>query len=75
MRDKATPDEIARAVRGACAVAEIRISGDRALVRKQFDGEAFGERLLWQTYYFLRRDPDRWRITGFVGYLPYEPVP
>jgi hypothetical protein len=70
MGRKGDPADIAREIRGACRVAEVRINGDRALVRKQFDGVAMGDRLLWQTYYFLRRAGERWLITGFVGYLP-----
>lgn len=74
MRAIAPSEQIAAEIRGACRIAEVKVNGDRALVRKQFDGVAVGRRLLWETYYFLRRDPDRWRITGFVGYLPYQPA-
>ena len=56
-------------------IASVEIKADRALVRKEFDGfvgsGTDAERLLWRTYYFLHRAP-RWRITGFVGYLPFE---
>lgn len=55
-------------------IAGIEVVGQWALVRKEFDGWAGSAdnrtRLLWRTYYFLRRE-GRWRITGFVGYLPY----
>ena len=30
------------------------------------------DRLNWQTLYFCRNDGDRWRITGFVGYMKYR---
>jgi hypothetical protein len=52
------------------------LAGDRAVARKKFDGaiaRADGgvERLNWQTLYFCRRARGRWRIAGFVGYLPH----
>jgi enamine deaminase RidA (YjgF/YER057c/UK114 family) len=58
---------------------DIEIAGDRAAAHKKFDGRA--ERmdgspiiLSWQSLYWLRRDDGRWRITGFLGYLP-NPMP
>ncbi|MFZ4681563.1 MAG: hypothetical protein ACOYMS_03590, partial [Terrimicrobiaceae bacterium] len=58
---------------------EIEITGSRAVAHKKFDGAAesiAGEpvRILWQTLYFLKKRDGRWRITGFVGYLP-NPMP
>ncbi|MCL7998106.1 hypothetical protein M8994_07610 [Brucella sp. 21LCYQ03] len=52
----------------------IDINGDVAVARKKFDGtiaKADGTRdiLNWQTLYFCRGDGERWRITGFVGYM------
>ncbi|MBA3765237.1 MAG: hypothetical protein H0X05_06980 [Actinobacteria bacterium] len=70
MRALGPPEQIVRELRGACEVTEVRVNGDRAVARKRFDGVAFGQVLLWETYYLLRRDGDRWLITGFVGYLP-----
>lgn len=54
----------------------IEIDGDAALVRKKFDGrlaKADGsfDRMNWQTLYICRRDGGRWKIAGFVGYLPH----
>ena len=54
----------------------IEIDGDAALVRKKFDGriaKADGsfDRMNWQTLYICRRDGARWKIAGFVGYLPH----
>lgn len=69
MRRRGEPTDIVREVRAACQVAEVRVNEDRAIARKRFDGHALGQRLLWETYYFLRRDGERWLITGFVGYL------
>jgi hypothetical protein len=60
----------------ASRLARIEIRGGWALVRKDFDGTVGPAsariELRWRTYYFLRRDSDRWRITGFVGYLPLD---
>ncbi|ODT69946.1 MAG: hypothetical protein ABS75_15065 [Pelagibacterium sp. SCN 63-23] len=60
----------------ATSLTEIEISGDRAVAHKKFDGEiarADGgvDRLNWQTLYFCRRVEGQWKLTGFVGYLPY----
>lgn len=60
----------------ATRLEEIEITGDAALVRKKFDGrlaKADGTfaRMNWQTLYICRRDAGRWKIAGFVGYLPY----
>jgi len=54
---------------------EIEIEGARAVAHKKFDGHSTSTtgspvRLLWQTLYFLRKVSSRWKITGFVGYLP-----
>lgn len=54
----------------------IEITGDTAMVRKKFDGrlaKADGsfDRMNWQTLYICRRDGGRWKIAGFVGYLPH----
>lgn len=59
----------------ATRLEEIEISGDRAVAHKKFDGsitKADGgiDRLLWQSLYFCRKQEGRWRISGFVGYLP-----
>ena len=55
----------------------IDIVGNRALARKKFfgtttlrNGKKF--RIAWQTHYWLRKRGRQWRITGFLGYLPYD---
>lgn len=57
-------------------LASVEVRGDRALVRKVFDGTITGPGgsvvVDWQTYYFLRRAGTRWLITGFAGYLPRD---
>lgn len=60
----------------ATRLEEIEITGDAALVHKKFDGRlalADGgfDRMNWQTLYICRRDAGRWKIAGFVGYLPH----
>ena len=52
----------------------IKITGDRALTHKKFDGEAkttSGERieLHFQSIFQLIRLNHEWKVAGFVGYL------
>ncbi len=54
----------------------IEITGEAAMVRKKFDGrlaKADGsfDRMNWQTLYICRKEDSRWKIAGFVGYLPH----
>jgi len=58
-------------------LTEIDISGPTALARKKFSGFIplkAGRRshLHWQTLYFLKKLEGEWRITGFLGYWPYQ---
>lgn len=60
----------------ATRLEEIEIDGDAALVRKKFDGrlaksDGSYDRMNWQTLYICRKDGGRWKIEGFVGYLPH----
>ena len=55
---------------------DIDIAGDRAVLHKKFDGtiaraDGTVQRLAWQTLYFCAKSGGRWRIAGFVGYLPH----
>lgn len=55
---------------------DIDISHERAVVHKKFDGtiaraDGSTDRLNWQTLYFCSYLDARWKITGFVGYLPH----
>jgi len=58
-----------------CRLEQIDIAGEIALAHKKFSGEVkckdgttiSGNR---QTLYRLRKREERWRITGFLGYLP-----
>ena len=63
----------------ATELTRIDINGDQALAHKKFNGrteavDAPDVVLKWQTLYRLRRRDTRWRITGFLGYLP-NPMP
>lgn len=66
-------DGIFRATR----LTDIDINGDVAVARKKFDGtirraDGSDDVLNWQTLYFCRKADDRWKITGFVGYMKYK---
>lgn len=63
----------------ACRLEEIDIAGDRAIARKKFNGKSrtlAGEDVVlrFQTLYQLIRIAGRWKISGFIGYLP-NPMP
>jgi hypothetical protein len=52
------------------------VEGDRAVLHKKFDGTIAKpggtlDILNWQTLYFCIRSEGRWKIAGFVGYLPH----
>lgn len=61
----------------ATTLRDIEIRGDRALLHKKFDGSVHTGSgavlpLVWQSLYHCRRKADgAWKITGFVGYLPF----
>lgn len=64
------------AIYHATRLETIEITGDAAMVRKKFDGgirraDGSVDRMNWQTLYICRRDDGRWKIAGFVGYLPH----
>ena len=61
----------------AVSMNQIDINGDVAVAHKKFDGtvklaDGGVDTLNWQTLYFCRKGSDRWRITGFVGYIKYR---
>lgn len=69
-------EDVEAGIHRATSLTEIEITGERAFAHKKFDGEiklANGgvDRLNWQTLYFLRKIGGEWKLTGFVGYLPY----
>lgn len=67
-------ESLADGVFRATNLGVIDINGDVAVARKKFDGtikkaDGTHDRLDWQTLYFCRRHGERWRITGFIGYM------
>ncbi|UYN99181.1 MAG: hypothetical protein KIT02_14825 [Devosia sp.] len=69
-------EDVESGIHRATSLTEIEITGERAIAHKKFDGEiklANGgvDRLNWQTLYFCRKVAGQWKLTGFVGYLPY----
>ena len=60
----------------ATSLVDIDINGSVAVLHKKFNGiikrgDGGADRLWWQTLYFCAKDAGRWRIAGFVGYMPY----
>lgn len=60
----------------ATNMRDIDIAGDRAVCHKKFDGvvkraDGGQDVLNWQTLYFCGRFSGVWKMTGFVGYMPY----
>jgi enamine deaminase RidA (YjgF/YER057c/UK114 family) len=69
-------DELEAGLREATTLRDIEIHDGNAIAHKKFDGtirrrDGGVVHLDWQTLYLCRRDPDRWRIRGFIGYLPH----
>lgn len=67
-------ESLADGVFRATNLGVIDINGDVAVARKKFDGtikkaDGTHDRLDWQTLYSCRRHGERWRITGFIGYM------
>jgi enamine deaminase RidA (YjgF/YER057c/UK114 family) len=72
---RAAPTAIRNGLIEATVLREIEITGDAALAHKKFDGaitlrDGDSERLSWQTLYHCSRVKGRWKVSGFVGYLP-----
>jgi hypothetical protein len=60
----------------ATRLAEIEIAGETGLAHKKFDGQVVMKDggidvLNWQSVYTLARIDGAWKLTGFIGYLPY----
>jgi hypothetical protein len=67
--------DLERALFALTSLRTIELVNDFAMARKKFDGAVLlrtGETVTmrWQTLYFCRRIDGRWRIAGFLGYLP-----
>ncbi|MCJ8323173.1 MAG: hypothetical protein HRU29_03755 [Rhizobiales bacterium] len=69
-------EDIRAAIHRVTSLTEIDINQHKALVTKKFNGQiklADGglDKLNWQTLYFCEKQAEEWKITGFIGYLPY----
>jgi hypothetical protein len=69
-------EDVEAGIHRATSLTEIEITDERAVAHKKFNGEirlsdGGVDRLNWQTLYFLRKVAGQWKLTGFVGYLPY----
>lgn len=68
--------DIRAAIHRITNLTEIDINQNKALATKKFNGKiklADGsvDKLNWQTLYFCEKQNNVWKITGFVGYMPY----
>ncbi|MCA0400925.1 MAG: hypothetical protein LCH38_08935 [Proteobacteria bacterium] len=64
------------AIYRATNLLHIDVTGDIAVAHKKFDGsiaKADGTKdvLNWQTLYFCRKAGGHWKLTGFIGYMPF----
>ncbi|MBB4276474.1 hypothetical protein [Rhizobium mongolense] len=61
----------------ATDMLDIRVEGHTATARKTFDdaialADGGSQRLNWQSVFFCAKDHGAWKITGFVGFLPFQ---
>jgi len=68
-------DDPREALFRATKLEAIEIRGESAILHKKFDGsitreDGVIEPIIWQTIYRMRKIDGRWKLTGFVGYLP-----
>ena len=68
-------EPLANGIHRATTLKRIDIKGKTAIAHKVFDGiikvaNGADDILAWRTLYFCRHDGKRWKISGFVGYLP-----
>lgn len=76
MRERIGPEPLYDGLHRATTLRDIEISGDAAIAHKKFLGQLSARDgssvpLQWQTVYNCRRVGGAWKISGFVGYLPY----
>ncbi|PCI88428.1 MAG: hypothetical protein COB24_02725 [Hyphomicrobiales bacterium] len=69
-------EDIRQAIHKLTNLTDIDINQHKAIACKKFHGtikKADGsvDQLNWQTLYFCEKVADKWKITGFAGYLPY----
>lgn len=75
-RSKVQVDNLRKSVIEATNMDDIEVQGDSALLHKKFQGQIVTDDgevipMQWQTLYQCKRVDSRWKIAGFVGYLPY----
>jgi hypothetical protein len=63
----------------ATTLRDIEVTGDRAVAHKKFDGriariDGGADVIDWQTLYLCSRIDGAWKIIGFLGYLPTNPM-
>ena len=69
-------EDVGNAIHRATTLSRIDITGDIALAHKLFDGsiskrDGTADVLHWRTIYFCRRVGADWKLTGFIGYMPF----
>ncbi|UXN57681.1 hypothetical protein [Phyllobacterium zundukense] len=62
----------------ATNMLDIRVEGHTATARKTFDdaialADGGSQELNWQSVFFCTKEEGAWKITGFVGFLPFTP--
>ena len=72
----ADAEDVRNAIYRATTLSQIDIAGEVAVAHKKFDGsirrsDGTADVLHWQTLYFCRRVGTVWKLTGFVGYMPF----
>jgi hypothetical protein len=60
----------------ATNMLDIRVDGAMATARKTFDdaitlADGGAQPLNWQSLFFCSKMAGEWRITGFIGFLPF----
>ncbi|MBZ5763648.1 hypothetical protein LAV84_29625 [Rhizobium sp. VS19-DR104.2] len=60
----------------ATNMLDIRVDGATAIARKTFDDaiamvHGGSEKLNWQSVFFCAKTLGMWKITGFIGFLPF----
>lgn len=69
-------EDVTAGINRATTLSDIKINGDIAVAHKKFDGtiarkDGGKDTLNWQTVYFCRKVGGTWKLTGFIGYLPF----
>ncbi len=69
-------EDVKTAIHRATTLSQIDIAGEIAVAHKKFDGSirkrnGSADVLHWQTLYFCRRVGAEWKLTGFIGYMPF----